>query len=198
MSCTVDCSCDLDPAWLWLWCRLEATAPIQPLAWELSCAAGAALKEKKKKKKRKPLPSRLYQEEGVTLLEVCLPWMKLVVQMGPGSGGRARDAISCLHGHVACDPSMEPGLLTQGLGPRLGLRLHQGATWSQSDDGPMGRTRQQDIPAVLHLHPSWVHAGPSVSARPGSGVGAKGRVLNFHEEPTVFSALPGSLYTLSQ
>ena len=30
----------------WLWCRLEATALIRPLAWELPCAAGAALKGK--------------------------------------------------------------------------------------------------------------------------------------------------------
>ena len=36
---------------LWLWCRLAATAPIQPLAWELLYAVGAALKKKKKKKK---------------------------------------------------------------------------------------------------------------------------------------------------
>ena len=34
-----------DPALLWLWRRLVATAPIGPLAWELPCAAGAALKK---------------------------------------------------------------------------------------------------------------------------------------------------------
>ena len=41
---------------LWLWCRLAAVAQIQPLAWELPCAMGVALKskEKKKKEKRKP------------------------------------------------------------------------------------------------------------------------------------------------
>ena len=27
---------------LWLWCRLAATAPIQPLAWEPPYAVGAA------------------------------------------------------------------------------------------------------------------------------------------------------------
>ena len=41
----------LDIVLLWLWCRLMATAPIQPLAWELPYASGAALKAKKKKKK---------------------------------------------------------------------------------------------------------------------------------------------------
>ena len=37
-----------DLALLWLWCRPAAVALIQPLAWELPCAAGSALKEKKK------------------------------------------------------------------------------------------------------------------------------------------------------
>jgi len=32
---------------LWLWCRLEATALIRPLAWEPPCATGAAIKRKK-------------------------------------------------------------------------------------------------------------------------------------------------------
>ena len=35
-----------------LWCRLAATALIQPLAWEPTYATGAALKRQKKKKKR--------------------------------------------------------------------------------------------------------------------------------------------------
>ena len=34
--------------WLWLWRRLAATPPIQPLAWELPYAPGAALKRPKK------------------------------------------------------------------------------------------------------------------------------------------------------
>ena len=33
-----------DPALLWLSCRPAAAVLIHPLAWELSCAAGAALK----------------------------------------------------------------------------------------------------------------------------------------------------------
>ena len=41
-----------DPAWLWLWCRLATTAPIPPLAWELSYAVGVALKRQKDKKKK--------------------------------------------------------------------------------------------------------------------------------------------------
>ena len=42
--------CHADLAWLWLWCRPEATAPIQPLAWELPYAAGAALKSTPRKR----------------------------------------------------------------------------------------------------------------------------------------------------
>ena len=38
-----------DPTFLWLWCRPAATAPIQPLAWEPPCAAGAALQKRQKK-----------------------------------------------------------------------------------------------------------------------------------------------------
>ena len=41
-----------DPALLWLWCRLAAVVPIQPLAWEPPYAMGAALKIKKKKEKK--------------------------------------------------------------------------------------------------------------------------------------------------
>ena len=35
-------------AWLWLWGRQAATAPVQPLAWEPPYAMGTAHKKKKK------------------------------------------------------------------------------------------------------------------------------------------------------
>ena len=50
MSCGVGCRHGSDPALLWLWRGLAATAPIQPLAWEPPYAMGAALKSKKQKK----------------------------------------------------------------------------------------------------------------------------------------------------
>ena len=40
-------------ALLWLWGSLAAVAPIRPLAWELSCATGEALKSKKQEEKKK-------------------------------------------------------------------------------------------------------------------------------------------------
>ena len=47
MSCGVGHRHGLDLALLWLWCRLVATAPIRPLAWEHPYAAGTALKRQK-------------------------------------------------------------------------------------------------------------------------------------------------------
>ena len=38
---------------LWLCCRLEAVAPLRPLAWEPPYAMDVVLKSKKKKKKKK-------------------------------------------------------------------------------------------------------------------------------------------------
>ena len=49
MNCGVGCRRGLDPALLWLWCRLAATAPTVPLAWEPPYAASVALKLKKKR-----------------------------------------------------------------------------------------------------------------------------------------------------
>ena len=44
--------CVKDPVLLWLWCRLAAATPIQPLAWEPTHAAGVDLKKKKKEEKK--------------------------------------------------------------------------------------------------------------------------------------------------
>ena len=52
MSCGVGQRHSLDPVLLWLWCRVAAVAPIQPLAWEPPYAAGAALEKDKKKRKK--------------------------------------------------------------------------------------------------------------------------------------------------
>ena len=46
-----------------LWCRLPATALIQPLAWEPSYAAGAALKNQKTKKQTNKKKPQQYQEK---------------------------------------------------------------------------------------------------------------------------------------
>ena len=46
VSCGVGRRRGSDPELLWLLHRLAAAAPIEPLAWELPCATGAALKSK--------------------------------------------------------------------------------------------------------------------------------------------------------
>ena len=50
-SCGIGCRCGFSLALLWLWCRLAAAAPIQPLAWKLPYATGVALKSKKKRER---------------------------------------------------------------------------------------------------------------------------------------------------
>lgn len=50
VSCGLSHRCSSGPVLLWLWRRLAPVARIQPLAWELPCAAGAALKKKRKKR----------------------------------------------------------------------------------------------------------------------------------------------------
>ena len=54
VSCGVGLRRGSDPALLWLWRRLAATAPIGPLAWEPPYAAGVAqeMAERPKKKKK--------------------------------------------------------------------------------------------------------------------------------------------------
>ena len=42
-----------DLAWLWLWHRPAATAPIRPLAWERSYISGAVQEMAKRQKKKK-------------------------------------------------------------------------------------------------------------------------------------------------
>ena len=48
MSCGVGHRRGSDLAWLWLWRRPEATAPIQPLAWEPPYTEGAVLEKAKR------------------------------------------------------------------------------------------------------------------------------------------------------
>ena len=55
-----------DPALLWLWYRLAATAPIQPLAWKPPYDMGAALQRQKKKKKKKKGNDPMFHLPGPT------------------------------------------------------------------------------------------------------------------------------------
>ena len=68
MSCGVGCRCGLDPPLLWLWCRLVATAPIQPLAWEPPYVMGVALEKTKKKKARREKQQIIYNGTPIRII----------------------------------------------------------------------------------------------------------------------------------
>jgi len=53
MSYGVGHRCGLELVLLHLWCRLAATAPTGPQAWEPLCATGVALKKTKRPKNKK-------------------------------------------------------------------------------------------------------------------------------------------------
>ena len=55
VSCGVGRRRGSDPALLWLWRRLAATAPIRPLAWEHPYAVGAAQEMTKRQKEKRML-----------------------------------------------------------------------------------------------------------------------------------------------
>ena len=94
--------CSLYPALLWLWCRLAASAPSQPLTWEPPYAMGTALKntkgKKKKKKKRKKKKKKVNESykgvevgrkagschQGHGLCSQCIAWFWA-------------DALTCVH-----------------------------------------------------------------------------------------------------
>ena len=62
---------------LWLWRRLAATAPIGPLPWEPSYAAGAALNGHKRPKKKK----KKEKEKAVCYIHPVLPTRDLIVTL---------------------------------------------------------------------------------------------------------------------
>ena len=66
MSCGVGCRLGSDPTLMWLWCRLEATALIEPLAWELPLIVGVPQKDKKKKKSRTQANSHFLDSDSHT------------------------------------------------------------------------------------------------------------------------------------
>ena len=72
MSCGVGGRIGLNPALLWLWRRLAATAPIRPLAWERPYAMGVAqeiAKRQKKKKKKGKIKTKQNKTKTFTTWE---------------------------------------------------------------------------------------------------------------------------------
>ena len=75
VSCGVGRRRGLDPAWLLLWCRLVAVAPIRPLACEPPYAKGAALKRQKDQTNKKKIvrcPAQMAHKGGGTIIVVIM------------------------------------------------------------------------------------------------------------------------------
>ena len=77
MSCGVGCRHSSDPLLLWLWCRLSATAPNGPLAWEPPYAVGAALEKKAKRPKKNKTKQNKKQNKKVDSgpLSFLMAWL---------------------------------------------------------------------------------------------------------------------------
>ena len=104
VRCSVGHRRGLDPTLLWLWCRLEAVALIQPLAWEPPCAMGKALKKQKQSQKKKKKKLQLgccdnqgcttHGQKSVTAWErsaemVALEWsLQRLIEISAAGGGR--------------------------------------------------------------------------------------------------------------
>ena len=69
MSCGVSHRRGSDPGLLWLWHRPEATAPIQPLAWEPPYAVAMALEKPKKKKRKEKKSSNFISKKKACTVE---------------------------------------------------------------------------------------------------------------------------------
>ena len=85
VSCGVGPKCHSDIVLLWLWHRVEAAAPTQPLAWEHPCAAGVAERRKERKegseggRKEARKEGRRKKKEGRERREEGRQWTKVVL-----------------------------------------------------------------------------------------------------------------------
>ena len=83
MSCGVGCRHGLDPVWLWLWCRLAAVAPIQPLACEPPYATGGVPPKQFFKKKNTEGSQYLIQRHPGSTRQCSVDGYKVRQGSGP-------------------------------------------------------------------------------------------------------------------
>ena len=86
MSCGVGHRRSSDPMLLWLWCRLAATAPSRPVAWEPLYAVEVAqeMAKRPKKKGKNKRDGLSIRTAGYNLFFICLtryPRSTFVYQM---------------------------------------------------------------------------------------------------------------------
>ena len=72
MNCGVGCRLSSDLTLLWPWHRLAATAPIQPLAQELSNAAGVTIKRRKNKREAGSTNAVGIKQRGTNCRSKCM------------------------------------------------------------------------------------------------------------------------------
>ena len=63
-----------DPEVLWLWCRLVATVPIGPLAWEPPCATAADPEKAKSQNKNKKNKTPAKEMPLINLVFTKIKW----------------------------------------------------------------------------------------------------------------------------
>ena len=123
MSHSVVCICSLDLMLLWLWPRLAATAPIQPLTSEPPYATGADLKSKQVKKYIHTY-IHTYIMYAVSGLSGCplnvkqksrlfLPFCLLRATLAAYGGCQARGlngscSLHHSHSNAGCEPCLQP------------------------------------------------------------------------------------------
>ena len=119
MSCGVGHRLSLDLVLLWLWCRLAATAPIPPIAWEPPYATGVALKRKKKN----AFCILIYLKNNVWKVAFCL-----------SSQRTNYNALSCLvvHRFSSIWLSFQSGKREKTLGPHSGDKKISPKEWTES------------------------------------------------------------------
>ena len=70
VNCSVGCRQGSDLALLWLGCRLVATALIWPLAWEVPCATGVALKRSINQSINQTILAQIWSETSALRLAI--------------------------------------------------------------------------------------------------------------------------------
>ena len=75
MTAALHHRCSSDPALLWLWCRLAATSPMGPLAWETSiCCRNGPKQTNKQKSKNKTNQQQQKKENKMEFPVLKAPW----------------------------------------------------------------------------------------------------------------------------
>ena len=157
MSCGVGRRHSLDAALLWLWYRLAAAALIRPLAWELPCAKGAALKKTKKKKTKLPGGTEIQTVIRFLIPTLCAKryWWDLSFS--------SKDIVSLrFYIQPNCPPRAKAA---EGLGPtwKHSGRVSPGANPEPGPLGPQSHQQEcQRATGTLHTDPSLtpLSAGP--------------------------------------